>query len=30
LSKRAPQWVIDHMKIDNVWLTGNPRVLFPN
>jgi SnoaL-like domain len=30
LSKRAQQWVVDHMKIDNVWFTGDPKVLFPD
>ncbi len=29
LSRDARQWVIDHMKIHNVWLTGDPAVLFP-
>ena len=29
LSGQGNQWVIDHMKIDNVWLTGDPSVLFP-
>ncbi|WP_266168620.1 nuclear transport factor 2 family protein [Dyella subtropica] len=23
------QWVADHMKIDNVWMDGDPTVLFP-
>lgn len=29
LSKEDDLWVIDHMKIDNVWLNGDPSVLFP-
>lgn len=29
LSKRGGQWLIDHMKIENVWLTGETSVLFP-
>jgi hypothetical protein len=29
LSRDAKQWQIDHMKFDNVWLTGDPSVLFP-
>jgi hypothetical protein len=29
LSRQASRWVIDHVKIDNVWSTGDPSVLFP-
>lgn len=29
LSKQGMRWTIDHMQIDNVWLTGDPAVLFP-
>jgi len=30
LSKSGRDWIIDHMKIDNVWSTGEPGVLFPD
>ncbi|QCI67477.1 nuclear transport factor 2 family protein [Phreatobacter stygius] len=29
LSRQADRWTIDHMTIDNVWLTGDRTVLFP-
>lgn len=29
LSRHERQWAIDHMKFENVWLTGDPSVLFP-
>jgi len=29
LSRASDGWVIDHMKIENVWSTGDPSVLFP-
>jgi len=29
LSRVDTQWVIDHMRINLVWLTGDPSVLFP-
>lgn len=29
LSREHDHWVIDRMKIENVWLTGEPSVLFP-
>jgi pimeloyl-ACP methyl ester carboxylesterase len=29
LSKADRRWVIDDMRIDNVWLTGDTSVLFP-
>jgi hypothetical protein len=29
LSRSGPRWVIDRMRIDNVWFTGDPAVLFP-
>jgi len=28
LSRERTDWVIDHMEIVNVWLTGDPAVLF--
>lgn len=28
LSKRGTRWTIDRMHIDNVWMTGDPSVLF--
>ena len=28
LSKRGTGWTIDRMHIDNVWMTGDPTVLF--
>ena len=30
LSRQGAQWVIDHMRIDNVWTSGDPAVLFPD
>ena len=29
LVREDNQWVINHMRIDNVWLAGDPSVLFP-
>ena len=29
LSRAVDAWVIDHMKIDNVWMEGDAKVLFP-
>jgi hypothetical protein len=29
LSKQDGDWTIDQMLIENVWLTGDPEVLFP-
>jgi hypothetical protein len=29
LSRNGGRWVADHMKIDMVWMTGDPTVLFP-
>lgn len=29
LSRRETLWVIEHMRIDNAWMTGDPTVLFP-
>lgn len=29
LSRQGARWVIDHLRIDNVWMTGDPTVLFP-
>lgn len=28
LSRHGVQWTIDHMRIDMVWFTGDPAVLF--
>jgi hypothetical protein len=28
LSRHGDQWMIDRMQIDNVWMTGDPSVLF--
>ena len=30
LSRLPEAWVIDRMTIDNVWMTGDPSVLFPS
>lgn len=30
LSRAVDAWVMDHVRIDNVWMEGDPRVLFPN
>jgi hypothetical protein len=29
LSRQGDTWTIDHMRIDMVWFTGDPTVLFP-
>ena len=29
ISRRDGRWTIDHMRIDNVWMDGDPAVLFP-
>ena len=29
LSNQNGNWAIDHLLIENVWLTGDPEVLFP-
>jgi hypothetical protein len=29
LSKVNDAWMIEHLRIDNVWLSGDPAVLFP-
>jgi hypothetical protein len=29
LSKVQDRWLIDTLRIDNVWMTGDPSVLFP-
>jgi SnoaL-like domain len=29
LSRLGLLWVIDHLRIDNVWRSGDPSVLFP-
>ncbi len=29
LSKQGARWVIDRLRIDNVWWNGDPSVLFP-
>lgn len=28
LSKQGESWAIDHLRIDNVWMTGDRGVLF--
>lgn len=30
LTRHDAAWVIDHMRIDNAWMTGDATVLFPN
>jgi hypothetical protein len=30
LSRNGRRWVIDHMRIENVWADGDPAVLFPD
>lgn len=30
LSRAVDAWVMDHVRIDNVWMEGDPKVLFPN
>lgn len=30
LSRRGAAWVIDRMRIDNAWMTGDATVLFPD
>jgi hypothetical protein len=29
LSRAVDAWVMDHVRIDNVWMDGDPKVLFP-
>lgn len=29
LSRRGRRWIIDDMKIENIWMNGDPTVLFP-
>jgi hypothetical protein len=29
LSRDGVRWVIDRLRIDNVWFDGDPTVLFP-
>ncbi|WP_223266831.1 nuclear transport factor 2 family protein [Luteimonas gilva] len=29
LSKHGPRWVIERLRIDNIWWNGDPAVLFP-
>lgn len=29
LARVGAHWVIEHLRIDNVWMSGNPAVLFP-
>lgn len=29
LSRAVDAWVMDHVRIDNVWIEGDPKVLFP-
>jgi hypothetical protein len=30
LSRAVDAWVMDHVRIDNVWMDGDPKVLFQN
>jgi len=30
LCRGEPGWLIDHLRIDNIWFTGDPAVLFPS
>lgn len=30
LSRAVDAWVMDHLRIENVWMEGDPKVLFPN
>ncbi|HKP66265.1 MAG TPA: nuclear transport factor 2 family protein [Casimicrobiaceae bacterium] len=30
LSRAVDAWVMDHVRIDNVWIEGDPKVLFPS
>ena len=30
LSRAVDAWVMDHVRIDNVWMDGDPKVLFPS
>jgi hypothetical protein len=30
LSRAVDAWVMDHVRIENVWMDGDPKVLFPN
>jgi hypothetical protein len=30
LSRAVDAWLIDHVRIDNIWLEGDAKVLFPN
>jgi hypothetical protein len=29
LSRSVDAWIMDHVRIDNVWMEGDPKVLFP-
>jgi hypothetical protein len=29
LTKVSDAWLIEHLRIDNVWMSGDPAVLFP-
>ncbi len=29
LSRAVDAWVMDHVRIENVWMDGDPKVLFP-
>lgn len=29
LSRAVDAWVMDHVRIENVWIDGDPKVLFP-
>ena len=30
LTRQGAHWVIEHLRIDNVWTSGDPAVLFPD
>jgi hypothetical protein len=30
LSRSVDAWLMDHVRIDNVWMDGDAKVLFPN
>jgi hypothetical protein len=29
LSRAVDAWIMDHVRVDNVWIEGDPKVLFP-
>jgi hypothetical protein len=30
LSRAVDTWLMDHVRIDNIWMDGDPKVLFPS